>query len=185
MKICFKRIAENSLEKILIWRTDPEVSKYMYTDPQLTMDDQKRWYKEKVINGGDCKYWLVNVDNMNIGVVSLYNIDHVNKRCYWAYYIGESGFMGKGIGKLIELNIMKYVFDNMNINKLCCEVFTSNDKVIKIHEKYGSKVEGVLRKHIFKNGEFHDIVTMGVLNDEWKVIKDNINFDLAIIEEYQ
>jgi len=185
MNLKFKKIGEEHLEKIMKWRMHPGITKYMYTDPDLNIEKQKEWYKKHVINNDYEKYWLINYENNDIGLVSLNNIDKKNSRCYWAYYIGEFEFLGKGIGKQVELNILNYVFDKLGLMKLCCEVFTFNEGVIKLHEKFGSNVEGTLRKHIQKNGELFDIVTMGILKDEWEGIKDNFEISLAEIEEYQ
>ena len=87
------------------------------------------------------------------------------------------------MGKQIELNILSYVFDELKLNKLCCEVLAFNELVVKIHQKYGSKIEGRLRKHIFKNGEFHDVIVMGILKEEWERIKEKFDFVKAKIEE--
>ncbi len=183
MMIRFNTIHENDLETIMKWRSSPEVTKYMYTDPTLTMDDQLKWFNERVKNNPHEKYWIINVDSKNIGVVSIYNIDFNNQRASWAYYIGENGFSGKGIGKQVELNILKYVFTKLKLNKLCCEVFSFNEKVIEIHQKYGSKIEGVLRQHIFKNGAFFDVVIMGVLREDWIRNKDSLGCQEILIED--
>ncbi|MHB2153630.1 UDP-4-amino-4,6-dideoxy-N-acetyl-beta-L-altrosamine N-acetyltransferase [Calditrichota bacterium GD2] len=184
MKLKFKKISEKDLEKIMNWRMKPEITKYMYTDPDLNIEKQLKWYKNHVIDNDREKYWLINVDGIDIGLVALTDIDKVNSRCYWAYYIGEFDYLGKGIGKQVELNVLTYVFDILNMNKLCCEVFTFNKKVIKLHEKFGSKVEGTLRQHIKKNNKYYDIVTMGILKEEWENIKNNFEINLAEIEEY-
>ncbi len=70
----------------------------------------------------------------------------------------------------------------MKFNKLCCEVFEFNDKVVKIHEKFGSKIEGVLKEHIFKNGAYHNVVRMAILRDEWYAIRDGYQYDNIEIE---
>ncbi len=75
------------------------------------------------------------------------------------------------------MNILEYVFDHLGLNKLCCEVFCSNELVIKIHEKYGSRIEGKRLKHIFKHDQYHDIVQMGILREEWEEnIKGKIEY---------
>jgi RimJ/RimL family protein N-acetyltransferase len=83
---------------------------------------------------------------------------------------------------MVELNVYTYVFDVLKLNKLCCEVFCSNDLVIKIHEKYGSKIEGTLKQHILKNGQFHDIVTMGILKSEWEASPLRGTVEPAVID---
>ena len=60
----------------------------------------------------------------------------------------------------------------MGLNRLWCEVFSSNDRVVSLHERFGSKVEGVLRQHIWKDGESYDVVRMAVLADDWPAIRE-------------
>lgn len=181
MKVEFLKIREENLEMIRNWRNSPEVSNYMYTDDFITVDQQKKWFRQ-IKDDPTKKYWIIKVDDKYVGVVNLYDIDKRNKRCYWAYYLAESSIRGKGLGRLIELNIIKYIFEDLGLNKLCCEVLSFNEIVVKIHKKYGSKIEGHFREHIFKDGEFHDIFCMGILKEEWSEIKKNFDFDIIKIE---
>ena len=168
MDIHFRKIKQDSdLEMILRWRTLPEVTAYMYTDFKPSMEKQREW-RDKIADDSTRKDWIIVVDGEEVGLVTICKIDMINKRCEWAYYLGSPNVRGKGIGRNVEMNILEYVFDKMGLNKLCCEVFCSNEIVIKIHEKYGSKVEGTRHKHIFKNNEYHDIVEMGILKEEWE-----------------
>lgn len=153
----------------------------MYTDDFITADQQKKWFRQ-IKDDPTKKYWIIKVDDKYVGVVNLYDIDKRNKRCYWAYYLAETSIRGKGLGRLIELNILKYIFEDLGLNKLCCEVLSFNEIVVKIHKKYGSKIEGHFREHIFKDGKFHDIICMGILKEEWSVIKKSFDFDIIKIE---
>ena len=85
--------------------------------------------------------------------------------------------LGKGIARHLECNIYDFVFYTLKLNKLCCEVFSFNEKVISIHEKFGSIVEGKLIEHICKSGKFYDIVTMGITRNRWNDIKSNYVYD--------
>lgn len=176
MEILFRKIKEDDLEIILNWRTKPEVSSYMYTDVEPSMEKQCQWYKN-ISNDPTRLDWIIKCDEEDVGLLSLVKIDKLNQRCEWAYYLGSPNVRGKGIGKNVELNVLNYVFTKLKLNKLCCEVFVSNDFVIKIHEKYGSKVEGTRREQIYKNKEFHDIVEMGILKSDWETnIKDKLEY---------
>ena len=41
-----RRITEQDLFMIMNWRMSPEVTEYLYTDPQLTLEQQRKWYEE-------------------------------------------------------------------------------------------------------------------------------------------
>jgi UDP-4-amino-4,6-dideoxy-N-acetyl-beta-L-altrosamine N-acetyltransferase len=182
MELHFRNIKESDQEMIMRWRTMPEVSAYMYTDFEPDLEKQREWFRS--ISADPRRLdWIIMVDGEDVGLVSIVRIDPVNHRAEWAYYLASPSVRGKGIGKSVEMNILTYVFEELHLNKLCCEVFVSNEIVIKIHEKYGSKVEGTRRRHIFKNGEYHDIVEMGILRQEWETgIKDRIEYTVARID---
>ena len=181
MNMKFRAIVTEDLEKLRIWRMKQEVTKYLYTDPKISKTDQKRWYN-KIKKDTTCKYWIVHVDGEDVGLVFLYEIDELHKRASWGYWIAEEGARGKGIGRAIELNILNYVFLKLNLNKLCCEVLKENDLVVRIHKKYGSQVEGIRRQHIFKKGEFKDIVEMGILKEDWEKLKDKFEYPKAEVD---
>lgn len=175
------KVTVDDLESIMNWRMKPEVTKYMYTDPILTLEMQREWF-ERMQQDDNIKYWVIKFDGVKIGLINICDIDYKNKKCSWAYYIGNTSFRGKGIATMLECNIYDYVFNVLGLNKLCCEVFTFNDKVISIHEKFGSVVEGTLKQHIYINGEFFDVVTMAITKDKWNKIKSNYNYEKISIE---
>ncbi|WP_252233975.1 UDP-4-amino-4,6-dideoxy-N-acetyl-beta-L-altrosamine N-acetyltransferase [Clostridium sp. ZS1] len=181
MLIKLSKIKKEHLGIIAKWRMMPEVTQYMYTDPVLTLSTQLKWF-ERINKDETVKYWIIKADNIKIGVINLCDIDYKNKKCTWGYYISEASFRGRGIARTLECNIYDYVFENLNLNKLYSEVFASNEKVIEIHKKFGSEIEGVLKEHIFKNDKMYDVVTMGITKRKWKSIKSNYDYEKVIIE---
>ena len=106
---------------------------------QRIIDQQREWYAA-ISDDPSRLDWIVRVDEEDAGLLSILNINHQQLRCDWGYYIASTNMRGRGVGRNIELNLLQYVFETMEMNKLCCEVFCSNEVVIKIHEKYGSRV---------------------------------------------
>lgn len=176
-----KRIKLENLDKIVLWRNSPEVSTYMYTSPKLTLEDQKKWF-EKISENYTVSYWLIFVDGIEVGVLNLYDIDNINKRCFWAYYIGDTSVRGKGIARHLECNIYDYVFFELGLNKLCCEVLEFNDAVVQIHKKFGSELEGVFKQHIYKEGKFLNVVRMAILKEKWNTIRSQYEYKSILIE---
>lgn len=165
------------IELIRAWRMSERVSKYMYTDPNISNDDQKKWF-EAVSTDGTKKYFIINCDGIPCGVALLYNIDMISKKCYWAFYIGDENVANQKVGSTAEYLVLNFVFSIMKMNKLSCEVLTFNEKVISMHEKFGFRREGYFRDHVFKNGKYLDVVTMAILKHEWKRISNffDLNF---------
>jgi UDP-4-amino-4,6-dideoxy-N-acetyl-beta-L-altrosamine N-acetyltransferase len=182
MKLHFRNIREDDLEMILTWRTSREVTRYMFTDPDLSLEKQRRWFAQI---GKDTTRldWIINADGEDVGLVSLVHIDTVNRRCDVGRYIGAPGARGKGIGKSVELNILAYVFETLKLNKLCGEVLAFNEQAVRLHQKCGSRVEGRRRQHVCKNGEYFDVVEVGILREDYEQeVKGRISFPRATFE---
>jgi UDP-4-amino-4,6-dideoxy-N-acetyl-beta-L-altrosamine N-acetyltransferase len=168
--ILLKEITEDDIELVRQWRNLPEVSEYMYTSGEITAEQQRAWY-EKVVADPTQKVWIIEYEGKKLGVASLYNIKHSFKSAYWAFYLGDSSVRGAGIGGKVEYNVCRYVFEELGLNKLLCEVFTWNEAVIRMHEKFGFRRESYFRQHIFKNEKYYDVVGLALLKTEWEALK--------------
>lgn len=166
-------LKEEDIELVRQWRNSPEVSQYMYTENFISKEQQVKWF-ERIEQEKNSKYWIINYEGNKIGVASLTDIDRKNRKCFWGFYLGVSNLRGKGIGAKIEYNVLKYVFEDIRLNKLCGEVLSFNEKVIKMHEKFGFRREGYLRNHISKNEKFYDVVVIGLLLSEWNQLKEEL-----------
>ena len=45
-------------EKVREWRNNPEISKYMYSDINITADEHNKWFN-RIINDKTKKYWII------------------------------------------------------------------------------------------------------------------------------
>ncbi len=180
MMVRFRKIVEEDLGLIMKWRMMPEITKFMYTDPKLTIAQQHVWYNESVKN--DRNYIrIINCDGVDIGLYSITDI-YKGMNCFWAYYIADLSFQGKGLGTILECNNYDFAFDVLEVHKVSCEVLSFNKRVIEIHQKFGSKIEGIFKEHILKNNEYLDIVRMAILKNEWYKIRENFEYDICQFE---
>ena len=42
----FRKVREEDLKIIMHWRMSPDITKYMCSDPVLTIEGQKRWFEK-------------------------------------------------------------------------------------------------------------------------------------------
>jgi UDP-4-amino-4,6-dideoxy-N-acetyl-beta-L-altrosamine N-acetyltransferase len=173
METTLQPILEAHLELIRTWRSSPEVAQYMFTDNQITSEEQKAWYK-KIKNDTSSVYWIIQYGNRPVGVANLAGINPILDSCYWGFYLGDTSIKGVGIGARVEFMVIDYVFNTLKLNKLRGEVFAFNEKVLAMHEKFGFKREAYYREHCKKNGVYHDVVGIGLLKSEWEQVRDNL-----------
>lgn len=183
MSCRLRRVSRADLEMVMQWRMLPEITQNMYTDPHLTLDDQVKWF-ERIQASDHDMVWIIELTEpaLPVGLLSLSEIDRVHQRSAWAYYVANPEARGKGLAKLLECNIYDYVFTKMGLRRLWCEVFSFNERVISLHEHFGSKVEGVLRQHIYKNGISYDVARMAILRDEWLAKREKFKCSRIEIE---
>ena len=74
---------------------------------------------------------------------------------------------GKGIGKAALSLILEYAFSELNLHRVFLNVFSFNKRAIKLYEKMGFMHEGVLRQAFYRAGDWHDIVIMSILKNEY------------------
>lgn len=168
--INLRKLALQDIEMVRNWRNSPEVSSYMYNETFITEEQQLNWYN-KVSNDPSSFYWIIEYNSKSIGLVSITDINKTLNSCYWAFYLGDTTTRGGGIGAKVEYNILELVFFQLKLNKLRCEVFVSNQKVIKMHEKFGFRREAYYREHCMKNNEKLDVVGLAILKSEWEAIR--------------
>ena len=137
-------------EKMLSWRNSDNVRPYMYNDHVIQEDEHSKWF-DRMLYDKTKKYWIIELESNPVGVANLTNIDTNNESCDWAFYIFDPNTRGKGVGSFVEKYILSYVFNDLKLKKLNCEVLETNAGVVKMHEKFGFVQEGFFRNAIKKN----------------------------------
>ncbi|MFT7035475.1 MAG: UDP-4-amino-4,6-dideoxy-N-acetyl-beta-L-altrosamine N-acetyltransferase [Cyclobacteriaceae bacterium] len=169
MDIQLIKLSLDDIELVRYWRNSPDVASYMYNEKEISSSGQLEWFNR--INEESSKYWVISYNGKKLGLASVTGIDYTLQSCYWAFYLGDSSVRGAGIGAKVEYNVLEYVFNELGLNKLRCEVFVENDKVIKMHEKFGFRREAYYREHCVKGSNKLDVVGLALLKSEWARLK--------------
>lgn len=165
------RVEDN--ERILRWRNSPNVAKFMFTDRLISPEEHERWFK-KMLGDTDSRYWIIVCDNEDVGLVNVCNIDRTNSRCHWAFYVADPNVRGRGVGSFAGYSILRFVFDELKLNRLCGEVLATNESVLRMHENFGFRQEGILREHVQKQGIPVDVVCVAMLRREWVSVRPEV-----------
>jgi UDP-4-amino-4,6-dideoxy-N-acetyl-beta-L-altrosamine N-acetyltransferase len=181
MTLYFRKIQVKDLEKIRKWRMREDITKYMNTDPVLTDEGQREWLA-RITENGAVRSWIIEVDAVPAGVLNLVDIDPINQRCSWGYYVAEKNIRSLQLAMTIEWNLYDYVFYELKLNKLTNEVFALNKEVVTIHKMCGSDIVGTFKEHIYKKGCFYDVVFIEICKSKWQKIKEKYTYIKAEFE---
>lgn len=188
MNIILRDIQDRDLEKIMHWRINPEITRYMKTNPKLTIEKQREWLA-KINNSNDSKYWIIDYEEESIGIICLEKIDWINKVASWGYYIGEKEKRSLQLAISLEMSLYDYVFDELEIKELCNQVFSLNKGVIQLHLACGSHIVKEVKNEVEKEGVLYDITHISITSEEWSKIRENkkyqkIEFDIKFVPHH-
>ena len=160
------RSIENSdLELMRSWRNEPAVRANMYTQHEISSEEHLNWWSKTKIRS-DQQYFMYELAGLPTGIAAFTGIDQLNKTSAWAFY--SSPAAPRGTGSKMEYLMLEYAFGPLQLHKLYCEVLAFNTAVIKLHQKFAFKVEGILREQNKIDGNFIDVYRLGILANEWQ-----------------
>jgi UDP-4-amino-4,6-dideoxy-N-acetyl-beta-L-altrosamine N-acetyltransferase len=170
MNVSLKSVDEQDIELIRQWRNSDLINNVSFSNQHISAEMQKAWF-EKISKDSNAMHWIIIADNNPVGYASVKNIDIKNSRCEFAsLYIGEPAMLGSGIGAIAEYFLIEYVYNNLNVKKIFCEVLETNPKVIRLHKKFGFDVEGILKNH-YKKDRFISVYILALFKENWELKK--------------
>ena len=64
-------------------------------------------------------------------------------------------------------NGFKYAFEELRLNRINGSALSYNAPSLHVTQKVGFKQEGIARQAVYKNGEFVDVVQLGILKSDY------------------
>ena len=170
-------------------RNQESVRKSMYTEHEITLNEHLSWLEQLQSDKSQIVF-VVLMDGKVSGIVSVNEIDRLHLKSDWAFYL-DANARG-GLGSVLEFNLINFVFDELGLEKLNCEVIETNEVIINLHKKFGFVEEGLRRENIIKNQNRIGVCFLGLTKSDWLRHKETImikyetamkKFDLEI--EYE
>ncbi|NMB61183.1 MAG: GNAT family N-acetyltransferase [Chloroflexi bacterium] len=165
-------IDQGDLPLFVRWLNDPEVRQYLALYAPQSNAQEEKWFEnlEKLSIAEQPLMMEVWHDQKwkAIGDISFVAVDQQARNAEVGLFIGEKEFWGKGIGTQTLALMLDYGFFTLNFHRIYLRVYALNVRGIHCYEKVGFKHEGKMREAAYLDGEYIDILWMGILKDEWK-----------------
>jgi [ribosomal protein S5]-alanine N-acetyltransferase len=149
---------------LLEYLNNPLVYHYLSTRiPQpYTEQDALWWINQGSRDGIVC---AIEWDGLMVGSIGVHpNQFEFSKSAAVGYWLAQSHW-GKGIATSALEQLTERVFNTTDIVRLYAHVFDGNIASIKVLQKCGYILEGMLRKAIFKNDGFLDAYLYARIKD--------------------
>lgn len=154
----------------LDWLNDHEVTRFMETGQfPTTVEALQRYVQNAGQTPDRVLLAIVEKDtDTHIGTIKLGPIHWIHRRADLGIMIGDKQRWGRGYGREALDLVLAYGFGRLNLNKITLGVYADHIAAVKLYEGLGFKIEGTLRKQLFRDGEYCDKHVMGILRDEYE-----------------
>jgi len=73
---------------------------------------------------------------------------------------------GQGIGKMLMLTVIDLADNWLNLVRLSLDVYTDNERAMRLHKNFDFEIEGRIRASSYRNGKYIDSYLMGRLRPQ-------------------
>ncbi len=175
--ICGERVRLRAIERSDIpnfvrWFNDPEVRRYLLIYAPISAAQEEQWFDRMLEQQGK-EQFVFAVDAragdewVHIGNVGLHRINWKDRNATLGIVLGEKAYWDQGYGTDATRTMIRFAFEELNLNRVELEVFDENARARRCYEKAGFRYEGTRRQAAFFEGAYHDSHVMSILRHEF------------------
>lgn len=153
-------------ERLFRWRREPEVARWMCGGEGESPEGHAAWLAA-FLDDPSRRGWIILRHGAPVGFLSLVGLGGCSRNAEWGWFIGEADARGRGAGRAAQALGLELAFGELGLQKVWAAVLADNDAALKAQAAAGFRREGYLRRQLFKDGRFRDVVRLGLLADEW------------------
>lgn len=164
--LIIRAIDEKDAEGLLEMINDKDVEDFVvgWSLP-VSMKEQLQWISNVKNDSKNIRLTVAKGEEM-IGFVSITNLDFKNRTANLNVKI--RGFArGQGYATRALKMLIKYGFEELNLNCLTAGVLEDNIASNKLFEGLGFVKEGILRARVFKRNRYINLVSYSYLREEY------------------
>ena len=168
-RIYFRPIELADEPTLRLWRNDPEIwATLLYIQPMNELRERE-WIEKLYKETHDVGLAICIKDGHRlIGGCGIHKVEPVHRRAEFGILIGDREYQDQGYGTEATRLMVRYGFEEMNLNRIGLSVFADNLRGIRLYKKVGFVREGCVRQAYFRNGSYHDELLYGLLRSEWE-----------------
>lgn len=169
-KIYLRALEVEDYKTSIQWRQNEHIWD-MVGGPKYFVSEsyEKKWVENAIFNTKDIRLAICLLDdNKYIGNVYMTDINEINRSCQSHIIIGNEDYWGQGYAKEALLKAVAYMFNERNINRIQAYILESNEQSLRMHQKCGYKIEGILRESVFKAGRYQNQYLLSLLRKDYE-----------------
>ena len=172
-KVILRPMNRAYLEKYWEYRNDVELSLLSSEDPPMPMEMERleKIFEDHLATPRQDFLWFgIEVQGGKfIGQCILHRFDRTARTCELGLTIGDRDYHGRGYGKDVVRLLTKYAFRLLNMEKVYLTTNGTNLRAQKSFAARGFVEEARLKRHIWLDGKYDDLVYMSIFRDDVKL----------------
>ena len=170
-KVTLRAVEESDMELLRVLINEPEIERMVVGRSfPVSSYQQKKWFEEKGHSTDDLLRLIIETEKDGaVGMICLGEFDWINRV---AHRSDIKILPSKETENSISIDAMnalfKYAFDELNLNRIEGSVLDYNEQAIAMNKLLGFEFEGTQRQAVYKNGEYHDLILLSMLRDDFK-----------------
>ncbi|WP_259973884.1 GNAT family N-acetyltransferase [Leisingera aquaemixtae] len=129
-------------------------------------------------NASKCWFALTTDSGQLCGITGLESISAVNRDAVAAMFIEESR-RGRGVGIRALALLLDFAFRQIGLNRVTSYYRADNTRSEQMTARAGFATEGRMRAAWFAEGRFFDMITVGLLREEWGASREALAQELG------
>ena len=162
---------EKDAEALARWSSDSEYLRLL--DSRPARPHAAKFFQEDTARRAEREHdFVFNIrtlaDDRFVGFISLWVMNWASAEGRVGIGIGEPADRGRGLGTEAMQLMLHFAFAELNLARVSLEALAENRRAIRSYQKAGFTLEGSQRESDHRDGRRADVVTMGILRDEWR-----------------
>lgn len=166
-KIILNPVKKKHLNNLRSLRNSSETNYYLTSIIPVNEYQQEAWFKKISLDETKMCFAIENKNSQFIGFVRGDEWDRVNRSIRIGVDIVPE-FRRKGFATNAYKLLLKYLFQDLGINRVWLLVVDYNEVAMSLYKKVGFRIEGKQREAVFRSGKFHTYIMMSILKSEYE-----------------
>lgn len=134
-----------------------------WVNSSVSVESEREYLKKHAAGTQDGQHFCIKtMEGRLIGSCSIFDWEPRSRKCAVGIFIADPSARGKGYGgDTLEL-LLLIAFTELNCRKVKLNVFSWNERAIRLYEK-----KGFVREEAFTGGKWHDEYCCALFRDAW------------------
>ena len=171
--VTLRSLEQTDLDRSLTWANDAEVTQYLTSlRYPVSRADEERWLDDAPRNGlaGGVRLAIDTKGGEHIGSINLHRAHPEDSKAGLGIMIGDKSHWSQGYGTDAIVTLLRFAFHEMNLHRVWLQVLEDNERAITCYRQCGFQEEVRLRQEVFRVGHYWDVLTMGILRNEFEAL---------------